>query len=233
MYLLMNIGDSTNDTVRFAVVQILEESAADSFWTTAIQQGDSEDYCVCPAILLLVISEMILNLLAARRSTWKNMRETIFQHELAETLRSCGWWIAKWPDQAVSRMEAAHDGKMRFALPKPFDLVGCSITGRFVAVECKLVRGPRWRIDERAHRQIQTLKEITERGGMGVLALNFRFARRRPRVRVNRAFLYGFKDTAEIIGAGYWQVGSTIGLPEVGDVGIELQRITGGWRVRP
>lgn len=148
------------------------------------------------------------------------MTEKVFHAELAQAFRAAGWWTAKWPDAAVSRMEAAKDGKLRFALPRPFDLVLCSPGGRFGAIECKLVRGPKLAGDARLARQVGTLAAIAGRGGFAALALNFRFVRRRPPRRVNRAFLLGAPDCS-----------GDLSLDRIALVGRELERIKGGWRV--
>lgn len=153
------------------------------------------------------------------------MTEKVFQAELATTFRAAGYWAMKWPDQAVSRMQVGKNGKLRFALPKPFDLILCSPEGRFVAIECKLVRGPKLAVDERLDRQVETLAQISERGGFTWLALNFRFVRHRQPQRVNRAVLFPIRA------AGLFD-GPTLLLDNVAKVGgMELIRTTGGWRL--
>ncbi len=121
-----------------------------------------------------------------------HVKETVFHAELAAAFRTAGYWVAKWPDQAVSRMVQARDGGMRFVLPKPCDLIGCEPgTGRLVAIEAKLLRARTFRVDDRMARQLETLRTLAALGACVALALNFRFTSKRPAARVNRAFLVG------------------------------------------
>lgn len=160
------------------------------------------------------------------------MTEKVFQAELAACFRAAGWWVAKWPDAAVSRMMAAKDGKLRFSLPKPCDLILCSPTGQFGAIECKLVKRPHFTMDERTVRQVETLAALPALA-FTALALNFRYRRVRPKQQVNRAFLLDggfFKRPA----GRDLAVGETLRLDEltalVPPPGCrELARISGGW----
>ena len=149
------------------------------------------------------------------------MHEVTFHKELAEMFRAQGAWIAKWPDSPVSAMRVGQTGRLRFALPKPFDLVGFLSDGRGLAVECKLVQGPTFRVNDRAAVQLATLRDIQKRNGYAALALNFRFARKRTG-RVNRAFLVTELE------ASLWAEGTTwaLGVPWP-----ELIRISGGWKL--
>src|SRR3990167_7564555 len=90
------------------------------------------------------------------------MRESDFRNELSSALRLCGWWAAPWPDFPVKELSKRHgmDGKIRFGLPKPFDLVLCSPVGIFGAIECKLNHTEHWKLDDRAMRQLDTLRGI-------------------------------------------------------------------------
>lgn len=155
------------------------------------------------------------------------MKETLFHAELLAAFRAAGWWGMKWPDQVVSRMQVARDGKMRFALPKPFDLVLCSPEGRFGAIEAKLCRGPILTVDQRLVDQVGTLLGLFKCGAYAVLAVNFRFSRKRIG-RVNRAFLVGGLNEPG------WGIGEKWHLP-LGDGGttswLELKRTTGGWQL--
>lgn len=122
------------------------------------------------------------------RISWDTVvKETQLHRELLDYYRRQGRWARKWPDSPVSRMEEAGGGKLRFSLPKPFDLVLCDTNGRFGAVECKLARSPIFHFDERARRQIRTLLDLPLAAYIA-LAVNFRFTRARSG-RVNRAFL--------------------------------------------
>ena len=154
------------------------------------------------------------------------MTEKVFHAELAAAFRASGFWMAKWPDQAISAMQVAESGKLRFALPKPFDLVGAAPDGRFVAAECKLVRGFTFRLDARTLKQLETLRELQARGGVAVLALNFRFQSKRAG-RVNRAFLlHRFSGVGWEVLGDRWVIPSA----EVVTGGwTELARRTGGW----
>jgi hypothetical protein len=157
------------------------------------------------------------------------VRETHFHRELADAFRAAGYWMAKWPDQAVSRMEGAigTNGKLRFALPKPCDLLGCQpSTGRLVAIEAKLFRAATFRVDARMARQLATLRDLWERGAAVALALNFRFIATR-RGRVNRAFLVWAPFDASWREGARWQLDTG---PAAG-AWLELGRVTGGWRV--
>ena len=166
------------------------------------------------------------------------MNEKIFQRELLDGFRRLGAWAAKWPDQAVSHMKVGGDGKLRFALPKPCDLIGATPEGgRFMGIECKLARTPIFHVDARLVRQLETLRDLQARGAFAALALNFRFVRKRPPLRVNRALLLmGLSGEA-------WQEGRAfvlalpplIGLdpkpPAPMPLYVELSRISGGWEI--
>jgi len=158
------------------------------------------------------------------------VREVTFQQELAEMFRAAECWIYKVPDQVISRMQAAQDGKMRFALPKPCDLIGCSRRGQFVAVEAKLVRSRVFRLDPRAVRQLQTLQQLqNEYGAFTALAVNFRFTSKRPPARVNRAFLILdlFQPSLQLGHAFTIPVEPSPVLPGPG--WLECGRLKGGW----
>lgn len=164
------------------------------------------------------------------------MREVTFQKELADAFRAAGWWAYKMPDTPAGRMAPGGDGKTRFVLPKPFDLLLYSPTGQGGAVECKLARGPIWKVDERATRQIATLVELASRRVYVALAVNFRYDRKRPWKRVNRAFL--IHDLAAVIRRGRLDLGDLFAVIKLGciiaDGGwTELPRVTGGWRIPP
>lgn len=165
------------------------------------------------------------------------MNEKLLHSELSVSFRQLGCWMAKWPDVTVSRMQMARDGKMRFALPKPCDLVGAAPGGRFLAVEAKLARSPIFHVDARLGRQLETLRALQARGAFAALALNFRFVRRRPPLRVNRTLLFlGLSGEA-------WAEGQTfvLGLtppfrlePHPAapmPLYLELPRIAGGWEL--
>lgn len=161
------------------------------------------------------------------------MKETVFHAELARAFRAVGYWIAKWPDQAVSRMMQAGDGKMRFTLPKPCDLIGCEPgTGRLIAIEAKLLRARIFHVDDRMARQLETLRTLAGLGARVALALNFRFTAKRPPARINRAFLVGYQDTGELADPG-WRAGEAwdFGVIRPGPArsALELTRVPGGW----
>lgn len=154
------------------------------------------------------------------------MTEKVFHAELAACYRAHGWWAAKWPDAPVSRsMAAGADGKLRFTVPKPFDLVLCAPDGHFGAIECKLVRARTFRVDPRTTRQVETLRELAGREAYAALALNFRFTQKRPPARVNRAFLL----TGRGLDAAQWAPGMRLRLDELQELALELERIPGGW----
>lgn len=158
------------------------------------------------------------------------MTEKTFHRELAGCLRKLGWMIFKWPDQAVSAMRVSGDGKLRFATPKPCDLMGCDESGRFVAVECKLIRSRLWRVDERTARQAETLIGAASRGGRAYIGINWRYESKRPPERVNRAFLIrvlpGMDDLAANWSVGkLWCPAAAAASPE----SHELRRVAGGW----
>lgn len=165
------------------------------------------------------------------------MNEKVLHAELSASFRQLGCWMYKIPDATVSRMQMAQDGKMRFALPKPFDLVGADPSGRFLAVEAKLARSPIFHVDARLVRQLETLRALQLRGAFAALALNFRFVRKRPPLRVNRALLFlGLSGEA-------WTEGRTFVLDLAAPfrvtprpaapmpIYLELLRIAGGWEV--
>ena len=102
------------------------------------------------------------------------------------------------------------------------DLVLCDPAGRFGAVECKLVRGPTFRVTDRAAGQLVTLRDIQTRGGYAALALNFRFSRKRTG-RVNRAFL--ITELSESVWGGAGTVWA------IQEPWPELIRISGGWKL--
>ena len=167
------------------------------------------------------------------------MNEKVFQREVLDALRRLGAWAAKWPDQAVSHMKVGGDGKFRFALPKPCDLIGAAPDGRFVAIEAKLARTPIFHVDARLMRQLETLRDLQQRGAFAAVALNFRFVRQRPPLRVNRALLF-----LDLTGEA-WAEGRTFVLslkppfmlepnPSAPrPISVELQRISGGWKIPP
>ena|SRR3990167_3805590 len=165
------------------------------------------------------------------------MHEVTLQRELAEALRASGCWVMKWPDQVVSGMQAAHDGKFRFALPKPCDLIGVAPGGRFLAIEAKLARSPIFHVDARLVRQLETLRALQARGAFAAVALNFRFTRKRPPLRMNRTLLFlGLSGEA-------WREGQQFVLdlaapfqavtqpPAPMPIYCELPRIAGGWDI--
>jgi hypothetical protein len=156
------------------------------------------------------------------------MKETVLHAELAAAFRAAGCWVQKWPDQAVSRMIAARDGGLRFTLPKPCDLVGCWPNGRLLAVEAKLSRARTFRVDARMIRQVATLRDLDAHGAWTAVALNFRYASRRPVIaRVNRCVLVILAASLEaltVAGVG-WTADAVAAL------GVELPRVTGGWRL--
>ena len=88
------------------------------------------------------------------------MKETVFHAELTVALRANHYWLIKWPDLPVSAMRIRGDGQLRFALPKPCDLIGADPEGRLVAIECKLLRARSWRVDARTARQVATLRDV-------------------------------------------------------------------------
>jgi hypothetical protein len=157
------------------------------------------------------------------------MRETVFHRELCEAFRRCGYWMARWPDTPASAMVAASDGRLRFTLPKPADVVGCQPgTGRFVAIEAKLLRARTFRVDPRMARQVAALQELARRNALALLALNFRFAS--PRLgRVNRAWL--------VLDLQPWAVAGAAGALDAMPALVatlqahELRRVTGGWAI--
>lgn len=165
------------------------------------------------------------------------MKETVLHAELSAAFRHLGCWMAKWPDSLVSHMQAAGDGKMRFALPKPCDLIGAAPGGRFLAIEAKLSRSPIFHVDARLVRQLETLRALQSRGAFAAVALNFRFTRKRPPLRVNRTLLFlGLTGEA-------WTEGRTFVLdlappgmpiprpPAPMPIYVELPRIPGGWEI--
>jgi hypothetical protein len=162
------------------------------------------------------------------------MREVLVHQELAAAFRAAGHWVAKWPDQAAYRGGhggAAHgqDGKVRFSVPKPCDLVGClAPTGRFVAVEAKLIQTRMFRTDARLVRQVGTLRDLAARGAWVAFALNFRYQARRPTpARVNRLFL--LDPALDALG----QERARWAVEDAEVLGVELTRIPGGWSLAP
>lgn len=158
------------------------------------------------------------------------MKETLFHAELLAAFRAEGWFAMKWPDQVVSRMQVARDGKMRFALPKPFDLVLCSPSGRFTAIEAKLCRSPILTVDKRLAEQLTTLRALGKLGAAAMLAVNFRFTQKRTG-KVNRAFL-----VTELNVPGWQAIGEKWHLPIIPSPSElwgwrELTRQPGGWRL--
>jgi hypothetical protein len=168
------------------------------------------------------------------------MNEKTLHAELAASFRQLGCWMAKWPDVTVSHMQVAGDGKMRFALPKPCDLIGAAPGGgRFLAVEAKLARSPIFHVDAQLVRQLETLRALQERGAFAALALNFRFVRKRPPLRVNRALCFLGLD-GEAWGEGRAFVLSLVPPytltptpPAPMPIYAELGRISGGWTLPP
>src|SRR3990167_9290845 len=165
------------------------------------------------------------------------MKETLLHAELSAAFRRLDCWMAKWPDVTVSHMQVAGDGKMRFALPKPCDLIGVAPGGRFLAVEAKLSRSPIFHVDARLVRQLETLRALQARGAFAALALNFRFTRKRPPLRMNRTLLFlGLSGEA-------WREGQQVVLdlaaplqavtqpPAPMPTYCELPRIAGGWDI--
>jgi hypothetical protein len=165
------------------------------------------------------------------------MNEKVLHGELSAAFRRLDCWMAKWPDVTVSHMQVAGDGKMRFALPKPCDLIGVAPGGRFLAVEAKLSRSPIFHVDTRLVRQLETLRALQTRGAFAAVALNFRFTRKRPPLRVNRTLLFvGLSGEA-------WTEGRTFVLdlaapfqvvtrpPAPMPIYLELPRIAGGWEI--
>lgn len=171
------------------------------------------------------------------------MKETALHRELLDAFRREGAWMAKWPDSLVHRGKGPMDidptGKMRFALPKPCDLVGAGPNGRFLAVEAKLVRTPIFRIDARVRRQLETLRALQKHAAFAGLIVNFRFQRQRPPVRVNRALCFLGLD-GEAWGEGRTFVLSLMAPFSVTPaptapmpIYVELHRIGGGWTLPP
>ena len=157
------------------------------------------------------------------------MRETQLHRELLVAFRAAGCFLAKWPDQLVHRgkgpMEMDGTGKMRFILPKPADLIGCSPAGRFMLLEAKLARAPLFRVDARLVRQIEMLRQIQTLGGFAALVINWRYQRKRPPARVNRAVWF-----ADFVSG--WAEGERWSVPPA-PVDTELRRIAGGWALPP
>lgn len=155
------------------------------------------------------------------------MRETAFQRELAETFRRAGWWVRKWPDMPAGQMDSAPGGKLRFNLPRPFDLVMRSPYGGFGAIECKMARGPSLKVDERFHRQIKELATLAVGASQIYLAVNFRYTRKRTG-KTNRAFLLriGPRNVLPLPGLGDQITTTVCCLVDW----VELKRITGGWK---
>ncbi len=154
------------------------------------------------------------------------MTEKVLHAELSAAFRRLGCWMMKWPDSLVSHMQAAGDGKMRFALPKPCDLIGVAPGGRFLAVEAKLSRSAIFHVDARLVRQLETLRALAERGAFAALALNFRFTRKRPPCRVNRTLLFLG------VSGDCWREGVRFILDAtMFPTYVELSRIAGGWEI--
>jgi hypothetical protein len=157
------------------------------------------------------------------------MKETHLHAELLATLRGIGAWATKIPDTPVYRpgaMGVGEDGGMRFSLPKPFDLVGCLPGGRFLAIECKLVKAQTLRVDARLVRQFETLRGVARRGGFAALCVNFRVESARAG-KINRAFL----SQAIYPDAPFPVEGSSYSLATLAaaEWTVELTRRAGGW----
>jgi hypothetical protein len=95
--------------------------------------------------------------------------------------------------------------------------------GQFVAIEAKLLRARTFRVDARFVRQAETLRELGTGGAWVALALNFRYAAKRPARRVNRAFLVRDLGALAVTEGAAWT------LDWAANLGVELFRITGGW----
>lgn len=164
------------------------------------------------------------------------MTEAQFHVELSAAFRICGYWVAKWPDLPVSfQRKGVHgqDGKIRFTLPRPYDLQLCSPAGIFGAIECKLIHTEHWKLDDRAMRQLDTLRGIASRPpALAAFAVNIRY--RGPRKgQCNRAFLLRIepRELAQDAMAD-WRTSLVIDLEWMIAYGAEIPRITGGWNVR-
>lgn len=172
------------------------------------------------------------------------MKETALHRELLEAFRREGAWMSKWPDSIVHRgkgpMKMDATGKMRFALPKPCDLVGAGPNGRFLAVEAKLVRTPILHMDARLIAQLATLQALQKHAAFAALIVNFRFQRKRPPVRVNRllCFFEGLDGEAWAAGRSFVlslapPFSVTPSPPAPMPVYVDLPRIGGGWALPP
>ena len=158
--------------------------------------------------------------------------EELFQTEISAAFRTSGYWVAKWPDLPVSiQRTGSHgsDGKIRFTLPRPYDLQLCSPVGIFGAIECKLNQTEHWKLDDRAMRQLDTLRGIASRPpALAAFAVNIRY--RGPRKGIcNRAFLLRVEAADAMVD---WRTSLVIDLEWMIAYGAEIPRITGGWNVR-
>jgi hypothetical protein len=157
------------------------------------------------------------------------VKETHLHSEILAALRGIGAWATKIPDTPVYRpgaMGVSEDGGMRFSLPKPFDLVGCLPGGRFLAIECKLVKAQTLRADARLVKQFETLRSVARRDGFAALVVNFRVDSTRAG-KINRCFLCPAKYPE----ATFPIEGSSYSLAAIAEAPWtrELTRRAGGW----
>ena len=161
------------------------------------------------------------------------MKETTFQRELADAFRGSGWWVMKIAD-APGGMSVGPSGRMetRYTIPKAFDLIliaPLSDSGKGAAIECKMEKSPRLKVDERMVTQIRSVQEVSKRSGIGWIAVNFRYERQRTG-RVNRAIMVPADSLLDATGNGV-MIGDKLTAEDLlaFPYASELRRVTGGW----
>lgn len=156
------------------------------------------------------------------------MTEKDFHRELKAAMHAAGYWSYKIPDQPVSRMQLTGDGKLRFTVPKPCDLIAVAPDGRAVLVECKLSKARSFQIDDHIRKQVGILLDVARRGAHVGLSINFRYEAKRPApAKINRAFVV---QRVEVL-AGLVTETSSFTLADAEVLAVELPRLTGGWRL--
>ncbi|MBV6342414.1 hypothetical protein [Candidatus Magnetobacterium casense] len=68
------------------------------------------------------------------------MRESVFQREVINSIKTLGGVAYKFPDAVRGEVDDGEGGKkQRFIPPKPFDIIAC-IGGESIAIECKMIK---------------------------------------------------------------------------------------------
>ena len=113
------------------------------------------------------------------------MRESKFTTEIMRSLKHCGHYAYKIPDQPLS-----HGTNSGVAFDKPCDIVS-GVYGEFVGIETKILKDfEAFGLRHMRPSQIKHLTLMEEKGSKAFVFLNIRISSPFPNQRVNRLIIF-------------------------------------------